>query len=202
MKFLNYLRRDKRGNAMVELALGLPVLIVLLLGVITGGLVFDRYMTVVQLARTGASVFSRGTDFSKTANKNLLLVGSEGLGITADSGNGVIYLTRVVRANPGSANDGFLVVAERHVIGDANFHASYVGTPSNQIWPDQDEPMPNGLVDNRNNDASARATVPATLNTLPLGENMFIVEVYHQANELRFGTVFGSSGTMSSKVYF
>jgi Flp pilus assembly protein TadG len=202
MKFSTYLRRDERGNAIVELALGLPVLIVLLLGVVTGGLVFDRYMTVVQLARTGASVFSRGTDFSKTANKNLLLVGSEALGITATSGNGVVYLTRVVQANPGSTNNGFLVMAERRLIGDANFHASYVGTPSSQIWPDQDEPMPNGLVDNRNSNTTARATVPATLNTLPPGENMFIVEVYHRANELRFGTVFGNSGAMSSKVYF
>jgi hypothetical protein len=159
-------------------------------------------MTVVQLARTGASVFSRGTDFSKTANKNLLLLGSEALGITATSGNGVVYLTRVQIATPGSNNAGRLVIAERHVIGDPAFHASYVGTPSSQIWPDPDEPLPNGLVDNRNNEMTARATVPTSLNTLPPGESMFIVEVYHRSSELRFGNVWGNSSMMASKVYF
>jgi hypothetical protein len=199
---LKRLRGDKRGNAIVELAIGLPVLTLTMFGVITGGLIFDRYMTVVQLARTGASVFSRGTDFSVLANKNLLLLGSEALGITATSGNGVVYLTRVQLATPGSNNAGMLVIAERHVIGDPSFHSSYVGTPSSQIWPDPDETLPNGMVDNRNNEVTARATVPATLNTLPLGESMFIVEVYHQSNELRFGNVWGNSSTMASKVYF
>ena len=187
---------------MAELAIGLPVLILLLFGVVTGGLILDRYMTVVQLARTGASVFSRGTDFSITANKNLLLLGSEALGITADAGNGVIYLTRVLLATPGSSNEGRLVMAERHVIGDPAFHASYVGTPDSSIWPDPDEPLPNGVVDNRNNAPSAVANVPAALNTLPLGESMFIVEVYHHSSELRFGTVWGDSPLMAAKVYF
>lgn len=202
MDLLKRLRGDRRGNAIVELAIALPVLTLTMFGVITGGLVFDRYMTVVQLARTGASVFSRGTDFSITANKNLLLLGSEALGMTADGGNGVVYLTRVQLATPGSANEGRLVMAEKHVIGDQNYHPSYVGTPSSQIWPDPDEPSPNGMVDNRNNDISARATVPATLNTLPLGESMFIVEVYHRSSELRFGNVWGNSSMMASKVYF
>ncbi len=184
------------------MAIGLPVLIMLMFGVVTGGLIFDHYMTVVQLARTGASVFSRGTDFSITANKNLLLIGSEALGITADSGNGVVYLSRVQLATPGSVNDGKLVIAERHVIGDPAFHSSYVGTPDSQIWPDPDEPLPNGLVDDRNNQPTAIATVPAGLNTLPLGESMFIVEVYNRSSGLRFGNVWGDSSMMSAKVYF
>ncbi len=187
---------------MVELAIGLPVLTLLMFGVISGGLIFDRYMTVVQLARTGASVFSRGTDFSVTANKNLLLLGSEALGITATGGNGVIYLTRVQLAPPGSDNEGKLVIAERHVIGDPTFRTSYVGTPDDDIWPDPDEPLPNGLVDDRNDEPSAVANVPSTLNTLPLGESMFIVEVYHRSEDLRFGPAWGDSSLMSAKVYF
>lgn len=202
MDLATRLRCDRRGNAMVELAISLPVLTLIMFGVVSGGLIFDRYMTVVQLARTGASVFSRGTDFSVTANKTLLLLGSEALGITADAGNGVVYLTRVQVATPGSANEGRLVMAEKHVIGDPAFHSSFVGTPDSSIWPDPDEPLPNGNVDNRNNEASAIANVPATLNTLPLGESMFIVEVYHQSEELRFGTAWGDSSMMSAKVYF
>lgn len=193
---------NERGSAIIELALSLPVGILLMFGVVTGGLVLDRYMTVNQLARTGASVFSRGTDFSVTANKNLLLLGSEVLGITANSGNGVIYLTRVQQGLPGTANASEVVIAERHVIGDPAFHTSSVGQPNSQIWPDPDEPTPNGLVDDRNNQASAVATVPAGLGTLPLGESMFVVEVYHRANELRFGDVWGDSSMMASRVFF
>lgn len=202
MKLLRNRYAGERGSAMVELAIGMPVVVSLMFGVVTGGLVLDRYMTVAQLARTGASIFSRGTDFSVTANKSLLLVGSQELGITLTSGNGVIYLTRVQQAAPGSTNDGELVIAERHVIGDSNFHTSTIGTPSGSIWPDLTEPLPNGLVEDRNEQASAVANVPAALGTLPLAESMYIVEVYHQANELIFGNVWGDSSMMASKVYF
>lgn len=202
MQKLHKLYSDERGSAIIELALSLPVSILLMFGVVTGGLVLDRYMTINQLARTGASVFSRGTDFSVTANKNLLLLGSEALGIAANSGNGVIYLTRVQQGLPGTTNANEIVIAERHVIGDPAFHASSVGQPAAAIWPDPDQPTPNGLVDDRNNQGSAVATVPAGLGTLPLGESMFIVEVYHRANELRFGDVWGDSSMMASRVFF
>ena len=193
---------DDGGNAMVELALGLPTLIITMFGVITGGLVFDRYMTVVQLARTGAAVFSRGTDFSLDSNKTLLLLGSESLNISLDSGDGVIYLTRVQQATPGSSNDGNLVIAERHVIGDPGFKSSSIGTPDGSIWPDPDEPLPNGLVDDRNDAPSAVANTPAALGNLPLGESMYIVEVYHASDDLRFGNVWGDSSRMSARVFF
>jgi hypothetical protein len=202
MKKLRTLLADDCGSAIIELALSLPVAILLMFGVVTGGLILDRYMTVNQLARTGASVFSRGTDFSVTANKNLLLLGSDVLGMTANSGSGVMYLTRVQQGLPGTTNADKLVIAERHIIGDPQFHTSSVGTPNNQIWPDPNEPTPNGLVDDRNNQQSAIAIVPAGLGTLPLGESMFIVEVYHSDNNLRFGNVWGESSVMASRVFF
>ena len=202
MQKLRSLSSDERGSAIIELALSLPVSILLMFGVVTGGLVLDRYMTVNQLARTGASVFSRGTDFSVTANKNLLLLGSEALRITANSGDGVIYFTRVQQGLPGTTNANVVVISERHVIGDADFHASSIGEPDAAIWPDPNEPMPNGLIDDRNNQPSAVATVPIGLGSLPLGESMFIVEVYHQADELRFGDVWGGSSMMASRVFF
>ena len=202
MQKLRSLSSDERGSAIIELALSLPVSILLMFGVVTGGLVLDRYMTVNQLARTGASVFSRGTDFSVTANKNLLLLGSEALRITANSGDGVIYFTRVQQGLPGTTNADVVVISERHVIGDADFHASSIGEPDAAIWPDPNEPMPNGLIDDRNNQPSAVATVPIGLGSLPLGESMFIVEVYHQADELRFGDVWGGSSMMASRVFF
>lgn len=193
--------RSRRGNAVVELAITMPVLVLALFGVVTGGLVFDRYMTVVQLSRNAASMFSRGTNFSLDENKDLLLLGQE-LDITRTGGAGAIYLTRVVLAPAGTANDGQLVIAERHVIGDPDFAPSLIGTPNPSIWPDPDKPAPTGDVKSYFEDSSAVANVPAALSTLPLGESMYIAEIYHAADNLHFGDFWGDSKRMSAVAYF
>ncbi len=194
-------RNGRRGNAVAELAITMPVLVLALFGVVTGGLVFDRYMTVVQLSRNAASMFSRGANFALDDNKNLLLFGQE-LDITLNGGDGVIYLTRVVLAPVGTPNDGQLVIAERHVIGDANFHASHIGAPSSSIWPDPDKPPPTGDVKDYFQDPSAVASVPPALMTLPLGESMYIAEVYHAADKLNIGDFWGDAKRMSAIAYF
>lgn len=191
----------RRGNAVVELAITMPVLVFALFGVVTGGLVFDRYMTVVQLSRNAASMFSRGTNFALDNNKDLLLFGQE-LDITRDGGDGVIYLSRVVLAPDGTPNQGQLVVAERHVVGDPDFASSAIGTPNQSIWPDPGKPAPTGDVKNYFQHPSAVAAVPAALTTLPLGESMFIAEVYHSADSLSFGKVWGNAKRMSAIAYF
>ena len=191
----------RRGNAVAELALVMPVLVFTLFGVVSGGLVFDRYMTVVQTSRNAASMFSRGTNFAIDGNKDLLLFG-QGLDITRNGGDGVIYLTRVVLAPTGTPNEGQLVVAERHVIGDANYAASVIGQPNSMIWPDPDKAAPTGDVKDYFQEPSAVATVPATLMTLPLGESMYIAEIYHTTHGLKFGRVWNDSGRMSSIAFF
>ncbi len=201
MRLIERLRRDNQANAFVELALTLPVLTLMLFGVVTGGLVFDRYMTLVQLSRNSANMMARGTDFARDANKQLLLVGQT-LDMTLNGGEGVIYLTRLTPAAPGSTNEGRLVIAERHVIGNSSFHASRLGQPASSIWPDPANQAPNGDVKNFNDEASAVATVPAALSTLPLGESMFVAEIYHTAESLRFGRAWRDSVLMSSVTYF
>ena len=46
--------RDERGAALVEFALVLPVFLMLLLGMMTGGLAYSRKLSVAQAAREGA----------------------------------------------------------------------------------------------------------------------------------------------------
>lgn len=192
-----------RGNAILEFAICLPVLVVALLTVITGGLWFDRYMSVLQLGRNGAAMFSRGMDFSQDANKDLLLLAAADLGITKTSGDGVVYLSRLVQAPPGSGNDGNLVVAERFVIGDTSYKSSVIATPVGSIWPNPDFPLPNGDVKDYQDEASAVATAPSTLATLPLGESMYVTEVYHSAVDLNFGLpVLGKAATLASVIYY
>lgn len=196
-------RLGNRGNAILEFAICLPVLVVALLTVITGGLWFDRYMSVLQLGRNGAAMFSRGMDFTTAANQDLLLIAASDLGIGKTSGDGVVYLSRIVLGPPGSANDGQLVVAERFVIGDSTFKSSIIATPSGTIWPNPDFPSPNGDVKDYQEEASAVATAPSSLATLPLGESMYIAEVYHDAKDLNFGLpLLGKSASLASVIYY
>lgn len=195
-------RYGETGNAMVEFGLTFPILVLLLLGVVTGGLVLDRYMTVLQLGRTGASMFSRGVNFNSTQNKQLFLIGARGLGINETSGDGVVYLTRLEKAPPGTDNAGLMVIAERYVIGDDTVASSSVGSPDGGIWPNPDNPNPNGDVKDRNDEPTAVASTPAALNNLALGESMYITEVYASADGILFGDVWGPDPKLSTKVYF
>ncbi|MGI6488868.1 MAG: pilus assembly protein [Syntrophomonadaceae bacterium] len=51
---LNRLFRCHRGQALVELALVLPILLLLLMGIIEFGRIFFSYLTITELAREGA----------------------------------------------------------------------------------------------------------------------------------------------------
>lgn len=201
MNKLRSLCRDTTGSAFVELGISLPLITFMLFGVITGALVFDRYMTVVQLGRNAAGMMSRGMDFSRDANKSLLLTG-QSLDISLNDGQGVIYLTRVTVAPSGTRNAGSVVMAERHVIGNDTFQASSIGQPSAAIWPDPSNSQPNGDVKDYNEEPSAVASVPQALATLPPGESMYVAEVYHTAESLRFGRAWGAPLTISTVIYF
>ena len=199
----NFLHLDERGNAILEFAICLPVLVMALLTAISGGMWFDRYMTIVQVGRNSAAMFSRGMNFSIDANKDLMLLAAADLQINKTGGAGVIYLSRVVQAPPGSANDGSLVVAERFVIGDPNFKPSTIATPASSIWPDPDVPGPTGDVKDYQEEASAVANVPSSLTTLPLGERMFVSEVYHDAGDLNFGSpIIGDELVLRNITYY
>jgi len=200
-KRLLTLYQDTTGSAFVELGVSLPLITFMLFGVVTGALVFDRYMTIVQLGRNAAGMMSRGMDFSREANKNLLLTGQT-LDLSATGGAGVIYLTRITVAPSGTRNAGQTVMAERHVIGDASYRTSSLGEPSASIWPDPSNNQPNGDVKDYNEEPSAVVSVPQALATLPPGESMFVAEVYHSAEALRFGRAWGAPASISTVIYF
>ena len=50
------LRRDERGQAVVELALTLPLLLLMVMGMFDFGVMFQRYEIVTNAAREGARV--------------------------------------------------------------------------------------------------------------------------------------------------
>jgi hypothetical protein len=153
------------------MALILPVLLFLVFGAITSGMTLDRHLSALQAVRCAGSMYARGADFSSLHNKNLLLMGAGGLGITATSGDGVIYLSAVVKAAPGTQNQNLLVLAERYVIGNSSFESSRIGTPSPSIV------LPNGQVQDYENEPSARATLPAAFATIDLNQRIYVVEL-------------------------
>ncbi|MDP2871772.1 MAG: pilus assembly protein [Bacillota bacterium] len=63
--------KDRRGQAVVELALIIPVLLLLVLGVVEFGRLFNAYMTVQHAAREGARLGILGATDNEIMNRVL-----------------------------------------------------------------------------------------------------------------------------------
>jgi hypothetical protein len=168
------------------MALLLPLLLLISFGGLTAGLVLDRHMSVTQFVRYAGGMFARGTDFSQTGARDLLLSAGSDLGITESGGKARVYLSTVMKAAPGTANAGQLVITERYVIGDAALGTSRIGSPPSSIWPNRSLPLPNGKVADYENQSSARATLPASYSELALNQRVHVVEVFHTPSDLNW----------------
>jgi Flp pilus assembly protein TadG len=92
---------DERGQAAVEFALILPILMALLLGIIQFGIVFNNYVTITDAARAGArkAAVSRFLNDNGASAKTVARNSAEGLnqadlGVTVSAcANGVCSAT-------------------------------------------------------------------------------------------------------------
>jgi len=66
---INEFLRDSKGQALVELALILPILLMLLFGTIEFGRVFNTYLTVTSVSREGARAATVGADNNEIMEK-------------------------------------------------------------------------------------------------------------------------------------
>ena len=91
-----------------------------------------------QVSRDVASMYAQGVDFSNRPTRTSRLKVAEGLGMDIRGGKGVLMLSkiRVVHSSdcaaPGAShcgNEGFAVITQRYVIGNAALRASSFGTP-------------------------------------------------------------------------
>ena len=67
-RLLNLPRRRERGQSMVEMALALPILLLLLAGAVEIGMYYNTYLTLVDATREAARYSANGTPASEDAN--------------------------------------------------------------------------------------------------------------------------------------
>ena len=174
------LAKDCAANNLVEFALVLPILVILALGLISTGQLLERYLNVVNLARNAGNMYSRNVDFEQPLNRDLLIRAATDMNMSVNSGDGVVFLSKVSLATFG-ANDGLPIVDERFVIGNAGAGVSRVGTPLTV------DPV-TGEVDDPENDPDA--VVPSSLRTTFVdminagADRVFFAEVIHQPKNL------------------
>ena len=182
------------GQSALEFGLSLPFLVAIVVGTFAVGMLLDRHMTVTQLSRNAGNMYARGIDFGSLQNQQVLLRAASGMGMTPTTGDGVIYLSLVIMAPPGSgANENQPVIAQRFQIGDPSVGTSVVGMPPAAA---------NGSVPNYFNDPAAIATLPSGItNVMVASDRIFVSEVFHHPRLLRFPGIVAPD-TMSTIVYF
>src|SRR5581483_4097705 len=119
---------------------------------------------------------AQGMDFSRIDNRNIALNAAEGLGVNLRTGAGVVILSkiRMVQASDCEVmatcvNQGYPVVTQRYVIGNADLRTSSLATP-NII------DLSTGNVQNWLSDPSARAK--DFHQKLKAGEFSYVAECY------------------------
>jgi hypothetical protein len=145
------IRKGERGSFMLEFALVAPILVLMLGGTFEFGMALNRAVTASEVIRNANVLTVRGIDLSQSQNQQLLIRTGAGLGMnvagssTPDpNGNGVVFLTKVLRVGPlecalgitnwdGSQsscpNYGRYVIASRINIGNSTKWHSPLGNP-------------------------------------------------------------------------
>jgi hypothetical protein len=168
-------RNDRAGNAMLETAMILPILFGLSVGSLEVGMVLDRYLQMEKIARSSANMYSRGVDLQQPGVKALLIEAADGIPLVDDSsGTAAMYLSRISVASAG-VNEGFPVVRERVVLGNAELGSSHIASPVADAG---------GHVADYENQAAARATLPDGV-VLTGTQELFVAEILHRPSDLK-----------------
>jgi|SRR5579871_57685 len=203
-------KHGERGSMMIEFVLVSSFFLVpLIIGTFTYGFAVIRSVEAVQLTRDVGHMYSRGVDFSVTANQALFTVTNgqntsnlgQGLNIVSSggvtggtTGYGVVVLSTLTKLASGACNNcGHVVVMNRIVIGNNSLFTTGYGTPSTI--------NSNGDVPNYTTDSSARADSFANLMTLNSGEIAYLAESYVTAPDLAVPGVFGGLATYQNAIF-
>jgi len=70
-KLLHRFRKNNKGLALVELALVIPILLVLVMGIVEFGWIFNGYIALTGAAREGARVYVTGGDYETAVEEHV-----------------------------------------------------------------------------------------------------------------------------------
>lgn len=160
--------RNDRGQALLEFALVVPVVLVLALGVIEVSYALLDQHVVAKLSREGSNLISRDTSLADAAMamKNM---SSRPVNFT-DGSSKVIFSVIKNVATGGAANYGKPVLYQRYVYG------SYAGSSVLNNSGGSFGPGPEYQAVNSDNDTALQITnLPATM---AVGDMLYITEIY------------------------
>jgi hypothetical protein len=198
---INRRRKRQGGTEFIEFALSSLLLFPLMMGVVIVGLNLGRSIQVAQVCRDAGSMYVRGIDFSQSANKNELVRLANGMGMTANGGNGVVIFSKV-QYIPASACTGIpncnsdkYVVVQRLTVGSTSVTSSRIG-PVGAFTTDS-----SGNVVNYMTNSGAVASNFTNVMTLAANEYAFIAEVSFRSMDLTSIGGSGSTGVYARSVY-
>jgi hypothetical protein len=136
--------RKRRGNALIEFALALSLLLPLYVWMLVFGLDLRRMMQTSQVSRDAGHMYARGVDFSLPGNQDVLVRLAAGMNMTRTGGSGVVILTRLLKVGTQECTDGGVAVAsctnlgktvvtQRLVVGNASLKPSKVASPPGSL---------------------------------------------------------------------
>jgi len=153
----------QRGNTILEFALVMTFLLPMFAGAFTIGMALAKSIQVTNVARDALVLLVRSTtdpnsglDLSLTQNQRIVVRAAQGLGLNSDAqydpsttGNGVVYLSKVVMVGPTECsvgtthsppwstsncpNYGSYVFAYRVAIGNTTRWSSTLGNPGGTV---------------------------------------------------------------------
>jgi hypothetical protein len=202
----------QRGSTIVEFAIVVPFLTLAFFGTVGLGLMMGRYVQALTVARDVAHMYSDGVDFSKTANRDIVIQQlAQGTGITDAGGNGVIIFSKISSVyqvdcdaagfGANCTNLNRPVFTQRLTIGDSTLRSGAFGTPASGILDGQGNIAPHYYMKNDDSSvlttgfvealdsATLRATGVAPTHPPPSqqqSENAYVVEVFFKYPDIAF----------------
>lgn len=162
--------RSEAGQGIVEMAIVLPVTVLLALGVVELSYALLHEHILSKVSREGANLISRDVTLLDAATA---LRKMQTPPVDLDSGSRVIFSVLKKGATVGTANYDRVVLYQRYEVGSISA-PSILNTAGGGVFG----PAPDFQAVNSDNDTNLRITdLPASLN-IPRGSLLYVTEVY------------------------
>ena len=167
----NRLRRDATGQSMIEMAMILPFIVMIVLGVIETSYALLDHHVVTKLSREGANLISRDATLTDafTAMRNM---STSPVDFTSRSKIILSVVKRVSTA--GAPNNGWNILYQQHTFGaSVSGNSALISAATAGAFG----PAPDYIANNSDNATALRVTsLPA--NFQPLGSVTYVAEIF------------------------